>query len=222
MEILKIDSYPSSQLDDVDIVRRVIAGEKALFEILLRRHNQTLFRVIRNYLKDQEEVKDAMQNAYLKAYDKLFQFRGNSSFSTWLIRIGINEALLRLNDMKKSRTAYLNTADIADEMLKQIPDTQMNPERAIIRQESRLLFEQAIDHLPEKYRIVYILKEIEGFTNADVSEALDISDSNIKVRLHRAKSLLKESLYTLSVKDEVFEFGNSRCDAVVAFVMTRI
>lgn len=222
MEILKIDSYPSSHLDDFDIVRRVIAGEKELFEILLRRHNQTLFRVIRNYLKDQEEVKDAMQNAYLKAYDKLYQFRGNSSFSTWLIRIGINEALLRLNDMKKSRTAYLNTADIADEMLKQIPDTQMNPERAIIRQESRLLFEQAIDHLPEKYRIVYILKEIEGFANADVSEALDISDSNIKVRLHRAKSLLKESLYTLSVKDEVFEFGNSRCDAVVAFVMTRI
>lgn len=222
MEILKIDSYPSSHLDDFDIVRRVIAGEKELFEILLRRHNQTLFRVIRNYLKDQEEVKDAMQNAYLKAYDKLYQFRGNSSFSTWLIRIGINEALLRLNDMKKSRTAYLNTADIADEMLKQIPDTQMNPERAIIRQESRLLFEQAIDHLPEKYRIVYILKEIEGFANADVSEALDISESNIKVRLHRAKSLLKESLYTLSVKDEVFEFGNSRCDAVVAFVMTRI
>lgn len=222
MEILKIDSYPSSQLDDVDIVRRVIAGEKALFEILLRRHNQTLFRVIRNYLKDQEEVKDAMQNAYLKAYDKLYQFRGNASFSTWLIRIGINEALLRLNDMKKSRTSFLNTAGIADEMLKQIPDSQMNPEKAIIRQESRLLFEQAVDKLPEKYRIVYILKELEGFENADVAEALDISDSNIKVRLHRAKSLLKESLYKLSVKDEVFEFGNSRCDAVVAFVMTRI
>jgi RNA polymerase sigma factor (sigma-70 family) len=222
MEILKIDDYRSSQLDDFDIVRRVIAGEKELFEILMRRHNQTLFRVIRNYLKDQEEVKDAMQNAYLKAYDKLFQFRGNSSFSTWLIRIGINEALLRLNDMKKSRVAYLNTADIADEMLKQIPDRQMNPEKAIIRQESRLLFEQAIDNLPEKYRIVYILKEIEGLGNADVAEALDISDSNIKVRLHRAKSLLKESLYKLSVREEVFEFGNSRCDAVVNFVMTRI
>jgi RNA polymerase sigma factor (sigma-70 family) len=222
MEILKIDSYRSSQLDDFDIVRRVIAGEKELFEILLRRHNQTLFRVIRNYLKDHEEVKDAMQNAYLKAYDKLFQFRGNSSFSTWLIRIGINEALLRLNDMKRSRTEYLNTADVADEMLRQIPDSQMNPERAIIRQESRLLFEQAIDNLPEKYRIVYILKELEGFQNAEVAEALDISDSNIKVRLHRAKSLLKESLYKLSVKEDAFEFGNSRCDAVVNFVMARI
>jgi RNA polymerase sigma-70 factor (ECF subfamily) len=124
--------------------------------------------------------------------------------------------------MKKSRVAYLHTADVADEMLKQIPDRQMNPEKAIIRQESRLLFEQAIDNLPEKYRIVYILKEIEGLDNADVAEALDISDSNIKVRLHRAKSLLKESLYKLSVKAEVFEFGNSRCDAVVNFVMTRI
>ena len=222
MEIVKIKDCRSSQLDEFDIVRRVIAGEKELFEILVRRHNQTLYRIIRNYLKDEEEVKDAMQNAYLKAYDKLFQFRGNSTFSTWLIRIGINEALLRLSDKKRKRVAYLNTADIAAAMLKQIPDRQMNPEQAIMRQESRLQFERAIDNLPEKYRIVYILKEVEGLNNTDVGEALAISDSNIKIRLHRAKSLLRETVHRLSVNDEIFEFGNSRCDAVVKFVMTHI
>ena len=222
MEIVKIKDCRSSQLDEFDIVRRVIAGEKELFEILVRRHNQTLYRIIRNYLKDEEEVKDAMQNAYLKAYDKLFQFRGNSTFSTWLIRIGINEALLRLSDKKRKRVAYLNTADIAAAMLKQIPDRQMNPEQAIMRQESRLQFERAIDNLPEKYRIVYILKEVEGLNNTDVGEALAISDSNIKIRLHRAKSLLRETVHRLSVNDGIFEFGNSRCDAVVKFVMRHI
>ena len=98
----------------------------------------------------------------------------------------------------------------------------MNPEQAIMRQESRLQFERAIDNLPEKYRIVYILKEVEGLNNTDVGEALAISDSNIKIRLHRAKSLLRETVHRLSVNDEIFEFGNSRCDAVVKFVMTHI
>jgi RNA polymerase sigma factor (sigma-70 family) len=223
MEALKIENYKTSVLDDAHIVKRIIAGEKELFEILLRRYNQTLYRVIRGYLKDKDEVKDAMQNAYLKAFDKLSQFQGNSLFSTWLIRIGINEALLRLKDIKKGKTVYLDPfPGTKTELIDQIPDKQMNPEKAIIRQEANQLLEQAIDNLPEKYRVIYILKEIEGYENTQIEEALGISASNVKVRLHRAKTLLKDSLYQLTSNGSVFEFGNTNCDAVVNFVMSRI
>jgi len=98
----------------------------------------------------------------------------------------------------------------------------MNPEKAIIRRESQQILEQAIDSLPEKYRVVYVLKEMEGLSNAQLTESLGLTDSNIKVRLHRAKTLLKESLYKLSTPAEVFEFGNSRCDAIVAYIMKTI
>jgi RNA polymerase sigma factor (sigma-70 family) len=223
MEALKISDYRTSTLDDAQIVRRILAGEKELFEILLRRYNQTLFRVIRGYLKDQDEVQDAMQNAYLKAYDKLFQFQGNSSFSTWLIRIGINEALLRLKELKKGKVISLDTfLPTSKTLINQIPDKQMNPEKAILSQEAKQLLEQAIDNLPEKYRVIYVLKEIEGLETPQIEESLGLSESNVKVRLHRAKKLLKDNLYHLSSKGQVFEFGNSRCDAVVHFVMGRI
>lgn len=222
MEALKVSNNESVQLKDEVIIKRIIGGEKELFEILLRRYNQTLYRVIRGYLKDEEEIQDAMQNAYLKAFDKLFQFHGNAAFSTWLIRIGINEALLRLKDIKKNKVIYLSTFEAdSTEILDQIPD-KMNPEKAIIRQESQQLLEQAIDNLPSKYRVVYILREVEGLDSGQIEESLGLTESNIKVRLHRAKKLLKESLYNLSFKGKVLEFGNSRCDAVVAFVMKRI
>ena len=222
MPVLGTSEYTTSELEDIVIVRRVIAGEKELFEILLRRYNQTLYRVIRGYLKDPEEVQDAMQNAYLKAFDKLFQFQGHSSFSTWLIRIGINESLLRLKELKKGKVVYLGTLNTAGAKVYQIADKRMNPEKAVIRQEAKQLLEQAIDNLPEKYRVVYILKEVEGLENEQVEHILGITESNIKVRLHRAKNILKDRLFQLTSGGEIFEFGNNRCDAVVSYVMKRI
>jgi RNA polymerase sigma factor (sigma-70 family) len=224
MEALKSIEYKSSQMDDAEVVKRVVAGEKALFEILMRRYNQTVFRIVRSYLRNDIEVQDIMQNTYLKAFDKLYQFQGLSSFSTWLIRIAINEALLRIKDIKKDNVIFLHPDRQSHEILpiNQIPDQQMNPEKAIIRQEAGQLLEQAIDNLPEKYRIIYMLKEVEGLDNAAVGQSLGISESNIKVRLHRAKKLLKENLFELTSKGEVFEFGNARCDALVTAVMGRI
>jgi len=222
MEALRIVDFTSCKLDDAVIVHRIVEGEKELFEILLRRHNQRLFRVIRSYLKDTDEIQDVMQNTYLKAFDKLFQFQGNSSFSTWLIRIGINEALLRLKDMKRGKTIYLHNQDVKEASLNEIRDQQPGPEAVIIRREGKQLLEQAIDKLPEKYRIVYILREVEGLPVSEVCESLGLTESNLKVRLHRAKALLKDSLFQLSVTSDVFAFGNKRCDAVVNFVMTAI
>jgi RNA polymerase sigma factor (sigma-70 family) len=222
VEALRINDYRVSQLTDAAVVQRVLAGEKELFEILLRRYNQTLYRVVRSYLRNQDEVQDAMQNAYLKAFDKLFQYQGNSSFSTWLIRIGINEALLRLNALKKQNVVLLHSRDVEIESINQVADKQMNPERQMVSHEAKLILEKAIDRLPEKYRVIYVLKEIEGLSTEQICETLSLTDSNVKVRLHRAKSLLKDLLLKLSSTNEVFEFGNSRCDAVVSFVMKNI
>jgi len=222
MEALKIQHYATQQLNDNAVVKRVVAGEKELFEILMRRYNQMLYRVVRGYLKDEDDVQDVMQTAYLKAFSKLHQFLGNASFSTWLIRIGINEALQRLHELKKKNVVYLNPTDIGDDTIRQVPDKEMNPEKVMMRQEMKQVLEQAIDSLPDKYRVIYILKEVEGLSNEEVAESLGLSDSNIKVRLHRAKTLLKDSLLKLSVTREVFEFGNSRCDAIVSFVMKKI
>lgn len=222
MNTAKIDDYRTSQLDDDTVVRRVIAGEKELFEILMRRHNQTLYRVIRGYLHDEDEVRDAMQNAYLKAFDKLYQFHGNAAFSTWLIRIGINEALLRLKDIKRGRVIYMAAEEVGEETLNRIPDKQINAERVMIRQETQQLLEHAIDNLPEKYRVIYMMKEVEGMSNQDIAGCLGLTESNVKVRSYRAKTILKDLLLEISSGSEVFEFGNKRCDAVVALVMNAL
>jgi RNA polymerase sigma factor (sigma-70 family) len=211
----------TSKLDDAAIVKRVLSGEKELFEILLRRHNQKLFRVIRSYLREQVDVEDAMQDTYLKAFDRLQQFQGVSSFSTWLIRIGINEALLRV---KKNKVRSFNHGmqDVMSNAIIQLPDPQMNPEKLAIGQETKKLIEHAIDQLPPKYRVIYVLKEVEGMDNSEIADNLGITRSNVKVRLHRAKNLMKDTLLHLSSDKDIFEFGAYRCDAMVDCVMKRI
>lgn len=223
MEALKLSDLPGKMPDSL-VIKRVLSGEKELFEILMRRYNQTLYRVIRSYLKDDADAEDAMQEAYLKAYDKLQQFKGNSAFSTWLIRIGINEALLRIRSLKKTKSLYDTEEDgIQTEKVLQIPDsTQMNPEKKIINKELTTLIEQSIDQLPPKYRTIYMLKEVEGMDNEQIAQCLDITPGNVKVRLHRAKELLKNAIYERSTDTEIFEFGTSRCDRIVNTVMKRI
>lgn len=208
-------------LPDQELVERVRSGEKGLYEILMRRYNQTLYRAVRSYLRDGDDVQDAMQEAYVKAYTKLDQFKGDSAFSTWLVRIGINEALQVL---RKQRTMHIYTdpGQRAEE-LTQLPDTgQMNPEQRTIRDEHRRLLEQAVDRLPDGYRAVYMLREVEEMSVAEVSQVLGISESNVKVRLHRAKIMVKDALLSAHQAGAAFEFGNAHCDALVAAVMARI
>ena len=208
-------------LPDQEVVERVRSGEKGLYEILMRRYNQTLYRAVRSYLRDGDDVQDAMQEAYVKAYTKLDQFKGDSAFSTWLVRIGINEALQVL---RKQRTMHIYTdPGQRAEGLTQLPDTgQMNPEQRTIRDEHRRLLEQAVDRFPDGYRAVYMLREVEEMSVAEVSQVLGITESNVKVRLHRAKIMVKDALLSAHQAGAAFEFGNAHCDALVAAVMARI
>ncbi len=223
MKAFKIGDYRDYKISDSDVIKRVLSGEKELYEILLRRNNQTLYRVIRSYLKEAEDIEDIMQNTYLKAYEKLYQFKHTAKFSTWLIRIGINEALARLKTKGRFLTLHKSIDNSIHDKIIEIPDlNQRNPEKNIISQEAKQMLELAIDKLDIKYKNVYILLEIEGMSIAEVSDCLKLSNSNVKVRLHRAKAKIKENLYESTSKKELFEFGLSKCDNLVEKVMKAI
>ena len=221
MNATQPDRFTLTKLPDSTVVQRVLDGEKELFEILLRRYNQRLFRVIRSYVHSEDDVRDIMQDAYVKAYTKLYQFNNQSSFSTWLIRIAINEALQQIRKNKRILVNYGKTERL--ENVFNLPDTnQMNPEKQTITTETRILVEQAVDRLPEKYRVVFMLHQVEGLSNPEIAECLKLTDSNVKVRLHRAKSLLKDEIFKSTHDASIFEFGNHKCDAMVEGVMQRI
>ncbi len=221
MNAIQPNRFTLTKLSDSNVVQRVLEGEKELFEILLRRYNQRLFRVIRSYIHSEDDVQDIMQDAYVKAYTKLGQFNNQASFSTWLIRIAINEALQHIRKNKRQMMNYGKTESL--ENVFQLPDTnQMNPEKQAITTETRTLLENAVDRLPEKYRVVFVLQQVEGLTNPEIADCLKLTDSNVKVRLHRAKGLLKEELFKTTHDASIFEFGNHKCDAMVKNVLERI
>lgn len=221
MKAVQISDHSVSKLPEDEVIKRILSGEKELYEILMRRNNQKLFRIIRGYLQDTEEIQDIMQDTYITAYEKLWQYKHNAQFSTWLIRIGINQALARISQRTKVRS--INPIAITAEIEQEIKDeNQPGPERNMMRNEAKELLEKAIDNLDEKYRSIYIMKEVEEMSISDISECTDLSPSNVKVRLHRAKGMIKENLYALSYTSELFEFGFSKCDRLVENVMARI
>lgn len=222
MEAKRISDHRSYKISDNEIVKRVLSGEKELFEILLRRHNQTLYRVIRSYLGNKNEIEDVMQDVWLKSWKNLHQFRYEASFSTWLIRIGINQALYLIREAQNKTHHAMKRHVNSDKITRLKISNRMNPENKTIRYETRRLLEQAIDRLPAKYRSVYMLREVEEMSTVETAACLQISESNVKVRLHRARLLLKDYLMEMMDDEDLFEFGNSRCDHLVDAVMERI
>ena len=222
MKVLRLNRLDHT-LSSAELIRRILDGEKELYEMLIRRNNQKLFRVVRSYIQDPIEIQDIMQNTYLKAYEKLYQFKQNSKYSTWLIRIGINEALSRIKEKGKyvKLNSPLSSKD-GDTVPSMHYDHTTNPEKQLLNHEAHSLIERAIDTLAPKYKLVFILKEIEGLSIQEISESLDLSSSNVKVRLHRAKAMLKDKLLAISTNRNLFEFGSIKCDRLTQSVMSKI
>ncbi|MBI2281121.1 MAG: RNA polymerase sigma factor [Bacteroidetes bacterium] len=222
MEAININDFNNHKIEDSVVIKRILSGEKELYEILVRRNNQKLYRVIRSYIKDDTEIEDIMQDSYVKAFTKLYQFKLESTFSTWLIRIGINESLARLKE--KGKIYHLNEqSDNLSSTILEIPDNrQLNPQDKMIRNETKQILESAIDSLDIKYKTVYIMKEVEEMSLKEISVVLDLTVANVKVRLHRSKEMLKEKLYEVANDKNIFEFGFSRCDRITENVMRMI
>lgn len=210
-------------ISDEDIVKQVLAGDTASYEIIIRRYNQRLYRVARSILRDEGEAEDVMQEAYVRAYQHLNQFAGEAKFSTWLTKIAVYEALGRVKTRR--RTTDLDSILNSDvrAMSTLIPSTR-DPERQAYDQELRLILERSIEALPEIYRTVFVLRSVEGLSVAETAGCLDIGPEAVKTRLHRARSLLRKNLQqrAADATAQAFPFHLSRCDRVVHAVRQRI
>lgn len=209
-------------LSDEQVITRVLAGETALFEVLMRRYNERLYRAARAILRDENEAEDVMQQAYVNAYAHLRQFDGRSKFSTWLTRIAVHEALARA----RRRGRYL-TMDLEDASAIEFPqahDGTPDPERLAIARELGAVLESAIERLPDGAREVFVLRQIEGMRTDEVADALGVSEAVVKTRLSRARGALRRDLYEYAglAAENTFRFLRPRCDRVVHSVLSRI
>jgi len=214
---------PAAELDPTDevLVGRARARDAAAFELLMRRHNQRIYRVVRAVLRDSDEIEDVIQQAYVQAFLHLDQFGGNARWSTWVCRIAINEALARL----RQRGRFVAIEAVSEESMANLSrNAGGDPERAAAGREFGQMVEHAIDELPDIYRSVLIFREVEGMTTEETASVLDVAVDVVKTRLHRARAALRAAIEE-RIGDQMknaFTFGNERCDRIVAAVLARL
>ena len=208
------------QYSDLEIIAKINDGEVKLYEILIRRYNPFLYKIGRSYRYNHQDTEDLMQDAYVNAFFNLKKFENRSSFKTWFTRI-----MLNLCYQKKQKLSYKNEIvgdDIQNEKSKILFHQSSNNEKIAVNKELGHVLENAIHQIPEDYRIVFTLRELNGLSVAQTAEALDISESNVKVRMNRAKGMLQKEIKKMYSPEEIFEFNLIYCDAMVDKVMSRI
>ena len=201
---------------DEEIVGRVLAGETALFEALMRRYNQRVYRVVLSIAGNAGEAEDVTQDAWVRAFEHLDQFAGRARFSTWLTRIAVHEAMARLRRLGR----HVPIEDSMETLRAPAP----GPEQRTADHELRHVIEAALAVLPQVYRSVFMLREVEGLSTIETAACLDLNEETVKTRLHRARALLRNQITArigMSAK-EAFRFAGARCDRMVEAVMARI
>ncbi|HTQ07484.1 MAG TPA: RNA polymerase sigma factor [Polyangiaceae bacterium] len=204
---------------EAELVALLLTGDRDAFELLMRKNNQRLFRVARSIVLEDAEAEDVVQTAYLAAFRGVATFAGRSSVATWLTRIVINEALAR----RRERLRYGRFAsayDLADEL----SDRASNPEDKASLQELTRLTESALDGLPANYRLVLMLRQVEGLSGEETAASLGVTEEVVRVRLHRARAMLRDKLVGFDPNASslrAFGFGGERCNRIVDRVLTR-
>ena len=216
----------SLQTTDVELAVRASNGDGVAFECIMRRHDQLLFRTARSILKSDAEAEDALQEAYLRAWQVLSGFRSDAKLSTWLMRIVINESLGRL----RRHGALMIPLDTAMELAEHQTETwieddpEQRPERAALRGEVRRLMEARIDRLPDAFRTVFMLRAVEELSVEEIAIALEIPEATVRTRFFRARSLLRKGLsqdLDIAVGD-AFPFAGARCNRMVTGVLAKL
>ncbi len=200
---------------DTELITRILSGDMRAFEELMRLHNRMLYRTARAILRDDAEAEDAVQEAYLRAYRALGTFRGESKLSTWLVRITVNEALMR--HRRDTRSARVLT-DVEPDSL---ASDEVGPEGAAQRGEARRLLEARIDALPDPFRAVFVLRAVEELSVEETAIALGIPDATVRTRYFRARGLLREWMRgdIDTARVDAFAFAGARCDRIVRKVL---
>ncbi|MBC8172682.1 MAG: sigma-70 family RNA polymerase sigma factor [Chitinophagales bacterium] len=200
---------------DIEIIAGILAGEKKLFGLLIRKYNSRLYRTGMAIINNDTEVEDIMQTSYITAYENLSKFENRSSFGTWLVRIMINESILQLK--KRKRFIYAEGENIEMDAVNRLNNSNgpQTPSGFVINKELAHALETSLSAIPEKYRLVFVMREIETMSIAETAHVLNISETNVKVRLNRAKVMLRQKLNSYYKSEDVYHFHLRRCTAMV-------
>lgn len=215
-----VRAWPIAPIDesvsDETLVRRILAGEKLLFAVVMRRYNRRLFRTARAIVREDGEAEDVVQHAYVAAYDKLPRYRGSGSFGGWLNRITVNEAYTRLRN--RNHRGELSVLEGGQSIM-----SESDPEDEAYRRELGKVLEGQIDELSENLRIVFVLRDVQELNTKETAALLNTSEEAVRIRLHRARHQLQQRLAEVMVAaPEAFPFAGERCDRMVENVLRRL
>lgn len=210
---------PAQEPSDSEAIAAVLAGDRATFAVLVRRHNQALYRACRAVLRNDEDAEDAVQTAWLNVYRALRSFRADAAFRTWATRIAVNEAVSRSRAHHRFSEVHLEVATM---------DDSAGPDHTTFNRELGRMLEREIDALPDGMRTVLVLRDIIELDTAETAACLGIGEENVRVRLHRARQMLSQRLadsaseVATTAAHDVWRFDGERCARVLAHVMERI
>jgi len=208
------------QYTDLEIVQKIVAGEAELFEIIIRRNNPSLYKVGRSYNYNHEDTQDLMQDTYIDAFTSLSKFENRSTFKTWIIKIMLNNCY-----KKQQRWSSKNiiTAEINEKSTPMYSNNQnTDTGKTVMNKELNYVIENALQQIPIDYRMVFSLREVNGLNVLETADALNISEANVKVRLNRAKSMLRKEVEKSYSTEDIFEFNLIYCDRMVENVMSKL
>lgn len=205
---------------DIEVIGKILKGENQLYELLIRRNNPFLYRIGRSYNYNHHDTEDLMQETYINAFYSLSKFENKSSFKTWITRIMLNNCY-----HKKQKFNFRNeypTEDIQTERNNPMFHHHINTEKNVLNKELGLVLENALNNIPEDYRLVFTLRELNGLNISETSEVVNISETNVKARLSRAKTMLRSEIEKMYSPADIYEFNLVYCDKMVENVLSKI
>lgn len=208
------------QYTDLEVVQKIVSGEVELFEIIIRRNNPSLYKVGRSYNYNHEDTQDLMQDTYIDAFTALSKFENRSSFKTWIIKIMLNNCYKK---QQKWSSKNIITTEINENSTPMFSNNQQtDTNKTVMNRELNFVIENSLQQIPMDYRLVFTLREVNGLNIAETADTLNISEANVKVRLNRAKTMLRKEVEKSYSAEDIFEFNLVYCDAMVQRVINKI
>jgi RNA polymerase sigma factor (sigma-70 family) len=207
---------------DAEVIDGILSGNKSLFEILIRRYNPDLYKTGRGYGFNHQDTEDLMQETFINSFQNLSKFENRSSFKTWLIRIMLNQCYHKSHKLSYQNKPSIEISVNQNSGAMYLTTKHSNPDRSIVNKELKNVIETALKNLPEDYRMTFTLRELTGLNVAETAELLNITSANVKVRLNRAKTMLRKEIEKIYSPEDIFEFNLIYCDKIVDEVMKKI
>lgn len=205
---------------DIEVIGKILKGENQLYELLIRRNNPFLYRIGRSYNYNHHDTEDLMQETYINAFYSLGKFENKSSFKTWITRIMLNNCY-----QKKQKFSFKNERPVEEIRIEKnnpMFHNQMNSEKSFLNKELGHVLENALNNIPEDYRLIFTLRELNGLSILEASETANISETNVKARLSRAKNMLRTEIEKMYSPADIYEFNLVYCDRMVENVLSKI